>query len=136
MPDGRFPTEEWLRKRGKWKNREGEAYNTLAVYIKNWIGGIRKLRDILGQAEHSTIQWDKEKVISEYLNIYQRYGLTTGQLRGKIRRNEITVSESDRFFINNLDAAIRKHFDSIYDLNELTGIKNTRRRMGRKRSVQ
>ena len=34
MPDGVFPTEEWLRKRGKWKNRDGEAYNTLSIYIK------------------------------------------------------------------------------------------------------
>lgn len=134
MPDGRFPTEEWLRKRGKWKCRDGEAYNTLSIYIKKWIGGIRRLRDILGQPENSTIQWDKDKVIAEYRNIYQRYGLTTGQLRGKIRRNEISISESDRFFINNLDAAIQKHFDSVYDLNELTGIKNTRRRIGRKRS--
>jgi hypothetical protein len=31
MPDGKFPMEEWLRKRGKWADRPGEAYNTLAV---------------------------------------------------------------------------------------------------------
>lgn len=36
--DGKFPTEEWLRKRGKWKDRKGEAYNTASVYIKKMVG--------------------------------------------------------------------------------------------------
>jgi hypothetical protein len=55
MPDGKFPTEEWLRKRGRWADRPGEPYNTLSVYIKQWIGGVRKLRLLLDQEEASTI---------------------------------------------------------------------------------
>ena len=64
MPDGQFPTEEWLRKRGKWKGRSGEVYNTLSVYIKTWLGGVRNLRKLLGQSHVSTIEWDKDSAIA------------------------------------------------------------------------
>ena len=55
-----FPTEEWLRKRGKWKDRDGEAYNTLSIYIKTWLGGIRKAEKNIRQESVSTKVWDKE----------------------------------------------------------------------------
>ena len=86
MPDKIFPAEDWLRKRGKWKDRGGETYNTLSIYIKKWVGGIRQLRKIIGQPENSTVKWDKEKAVQEYKNIYNTYGLTTGQIRGQLRR--------------------------------------------------
>ncbi len=123
MPNGIFPTEEWLRKSGKWKHRDGEAYNTLSIYIKTWIGGIRKLRKILGQSENSTTKWSKEKAIKEYENIFNKYGLTTGQLRSKLRRRQINLSENERHLINNIDAAVRKHYGSVSKLNEYLGIK-------------
>jgi hypothetical protein len=124
FPNGVFPPEDWLRKRGKWKNRKGEGYSTLATKITDWIGGIRKLRSIINQPMNSTIKWDKETAIQEYKKVYEVYGLTTGQLRGKLRRNQITLTEDERFNINNLDAAVRKHFGTCHDLNDLLGIKN------------
>ena len=33
MPDGIFPSEEWLRKRGRYASRTGDAYNTIAVRV-------------------------------------------------------------------------------------------------------
>lgn len=67
QPDGIFPTEEWLRKRGKWAARPGPPYNTISVYIKKWIGGVRNLRKILGQEHASTMVWDSQKATREYL---------------------------------------------------------------------
>lgn len=129
MPDGIFPTEEWLRKRGKWKKRQGEAYNTLSIYIKKWIGGVRKLRDIIGQSENSTIKWDKDLVLKEYKDIYNKYGITTGQIRGKVRRNELKIEKEEMKTINNIDYAVRKVFGTAYDVNELLSIRNSRRKM-------
>ncbi len=63
QPNGEFPTEEWLRKRGKWAGRSGSAYNTLSIYVKTWLGGVRKLRELLGQSHVSTVKWDREKVL-------------------------------------------------------------------------
>lgn len=129
IPNGIFPAEDWLRKRGKWKNRDGETYNTLSIYIKKWIGGIRQLRIIIDQPENSTVKWDKESVIQEYKKIFEIYGLTTGQLRGKLRRAQIELTKEERFNINNIDAAVRKHFGSCYDLNQLLGIRNVRKKV-------
>ncbi|MBL1213904.1 MAG: hypothetical protein HND52_11160 [Ignavibacteriae bacterium] len=123
MPNGIFPTEEWLRKRGKWKHRDGEAYNTLSIYIKTWIGGIRKLRKILGQPENSTRKWNEKNAVKEYENIFNKYNLTTGQLRGKLRRKQMFLSEKEKRLINNVDSAVRKHYGSISKLNAQLGIK-------------
>jgi hypothetical protein len=68
QPNKIFPTESWLRKRGNETEREGVPYNTLSIYIKKWIGGVRKLRAILGQGEHSTVQWDEKTAIERYLS--------------------------------------------------------------------
>jgi hypothetical protein len=81
MPDGRFPTEEWLRKRGKWANRSGETYNTLSVYIKTWLGGIRNLRRLLDQGHVSTIEWTREKAIRAYKEFCEKHGMTPDQAR-------------------------------------------------------
>jgi len=90
MPDGRFPTEEWLRKRGKWANRQDEAYNTLAVYIKTWLGGVRNLRRLLDQEHVSTIEWTPEKAIQAYKEFNERYKMTPDQARQRyIRKGDI-----------------------------------------------
>lgn len=90
MPDGRFPTEEWLRKRGKWANRQGEAFNTLAVSIKNWLGGVRNLRRLLDQEHVSTIEWTPEKAIQAYKVFHDQYGMTPDQARQRhIRKGDI-----------------------------------------------
>ncbi|MCX7168041.1 MAG: hypothetical protein NTV11_17450 [Rhodocyclales bacterium] len=66
MPNGQFPTEEWLRKRGKWKDRPGELLNTMSIYIKLWLGGVRNLRVLLGQGDNSTKVWNKASAIEAY----------------------------------------------------------------------
>jgi hypothetical protein len=86
MPDGKFPAEDWLRKRGRWADRDGEVYNTLSAYIKQWIGGIRKLRELIGQSEHSTKQWDRETAIAAYKAFYDKHGMTPHQMRHSKRR--------------------------------------------------
>lgn len=87
MPDGQFPTEEWLRKRGKWKDRPGETYNTLSIYIKTWLGGIRNLRKLLGQSHVSTIEWNKDSAIAAYQKFYETHKQTPGQIRSLHRRH-------------------------------------------------
>lgn len=87
MPNGEFPTEEWLRKRGKWANREGPPYNTVSVYIKTWLGGIRNLRRLLDQADVSTTSWDRESALSAYRRFFDAHGLTPHQVRGSRRKS-------------------------------------------------
>lgn len=116
QPNGIFPTEEWLRKRGKWKNREGEAYNTLAVYIKKWIGGIRKLREIIGQPENSTMKWDRDIVILEYKKWMEKYNKTPGSIRSLYNRNKIKISKKEFNRACCLEAAIRKYLGGMEKL--------------------
>ncbi len=106
---GKFPTEEWLRKRGKWANRKGPAYNTMAIYIKNWIGGVRKLRLILGQEENSTVQWSRERSLVELKQWYNRYGRSPGAILAAARRKQIVIPRKDIKHAGNLNAAVAKH---------------------------
>ena len=92
QPDGKFPTEDWLRKRGQWANREGRAYNTVSVYIKLWIGGTRKLRELLGQTENSSVLWDEQKAIAAYEGFYKKYGKTPTQMRTERGKNNSKFS--------------------------------------------
>ncbi|WP_433968333.1 hypothetical protein [Tunturiibacter gelidiferens] len=86
MPDGKFPTEEWLRKRGKWVDRPGEALNTFSVYIKLWFGGVRNLRKLLDQEQVSTIDWTAEKALEAYREFTERHGMTPDQARQRYKR--------------------------------------------------
>lgn len=88
MPDGIFPTEEWLRKRGKWSSRPGEVYNTLSVYIKLWLGGVRNLRKMIGQGHASTQEWDRDTALNAYRVFYETYGMTPEQTRHLYRRKD------------------------------------------------
>lgn len=122
QPDGKFPTEDWLRKRGRWANREGIAYNTVAVYSKLWIGGTRKVRELLGQAEESTLQWDTQKAITAYENFYKLYGKTPSQMRNERRKAD---SEFTREVINEgckISAAILKYVGGTVKLNEILDV--------------
>jgi len=121
MPDGQFPTEEWLRKRGKWKGRSGEVYNTLSVYIKTWLGGVRNLRKLLGQSHVSTIEWDKDSAIAAYQKFYDDHGLTPGQVRQKSRAG----GDFSRELAANaarIDNAVLKYAGGTEAVNELLGI--------------
>jgi hypothetical protein len=96
MPDGKFPTEEWLRKRGKWADRPGEALNTFSVYIKMWLGGVRNLRKLIDQEQVSTIDWTREKVLEAYRELIERHGMTPDQARQRYKRKGELSAEIER----------------------------------------
>jgi len=96
MPDGKFPTEEWLRKRGKWADRPGEALNTFSVYIKMWLGGVRNLRKLIDQEQVSTIDWTREKVLEAYREFIERHGMTPDQARQRYKRKGELSAEIER----------------------------------------
>ena len=118
QPDGTFPTEEWLRKRGKWKNRDGQTYNTVSIYIKNWIGGVRKLREILNQSEYSTTSWSKDKALREYKAWFDKYGFTPGQAR----TNGRNLDNDEIKKANNISIAVAKYVGNVKAVNSLLNI--------------
>ena len=78
-PGGVFPSDEWLRKRGKFTDRNGPAYNSLSAYVQRWLGGTRKVRELLGQEHASTTKWDVEKVKAAWAAFEQAHGLSPQQ---------------------------------------------------------
>jgi hypothetical protein len=88
MPDGIFPGESWLRKRGKHAERPGPTYNTLAVRVHQWLGGTRNVRRFLGHGEASTIDWSPETAILAWQDFQARYGLSPTQLASRGRKND------------------------------------------------
>ena len=127
MPNGEFPAEDWLRKRGRWVDRDGESYNTLSVYIKQWLGGIRNLRKLIGQSDASTQQWDKESALAAYKAFYDKYGLTPQQVRHNNRRKaDTSLPEAVIFESARLSSAIQKYAGGADAANEFLGIKMER----------
>ena len=127
-PSGVFPTEDWLRKRGRWANRPGEAYNTLAVYCRLWLGGIRNVRRLLGQADASTLQWDTESALREYKRFFDEHGRTPGQVTGeayeKGRSNNISAEVlADAVRIG---SAVAKYAGGAIEAQRRLGLKASR----------
>ncbi|MDP1544751.1 MAG: hypothetical protein Q8L87_01925 [Anaerolineales bacterium] len=127
QPDGKFPAEDWLRKRGKWAHREGPAYNTLSVYIKLWIGGIRKVRQLLGQEEHSTIQWDRGMALRELKAWYDTYGKSPGAVRRDVDRGVYQVAPDEIKRGSRIAMAIDKYAGGIITACAALGIKPSRK---------
>jgi hypothetical protein len=125
MPDGKFPTEGWLRKRGKWANRPGEALNTLSVYIKTWLGGVRNLRCLLDQEHASTVEWTREKALQAYKAFYERYGITTDQARQQYERKH-TVSQDVYLEAARIGAAVSKYAGGATAAKAFLGIDTVR----------
>jgi hypothetical protein len=127
MPGGEFPAEDWLRKRGKWAGREGEAYNTLSVYIKQWLGGIRNLRRLIGQSDASTQQWDRDSAIAAYKAFYERHGLTPNQAKHKNRRkNDGFISDAVALEAIRIASAVEKYAGGSEAVSDELGISMTR----------
>lgn len=127
MPDGKLPAEDWLRKRGRWAGREGEAYNTAAVYIKLWLGGTRAARKLLGQEEASTRQWDRDSALAAYKDFFERHGLTPQQARQLNRRKkDARVSEDVAKEAARISSAVEKYAGGADAANDLLGIKPER----------
>lgn len=115
---GIFPTEGWLRKRGNYENRDGPTYNTISIYIKLWLGGIRNLRKLLSQGEHSTRLWDNSEVISQTIKVFEKYNNTPGAIVASVRLGKIDIPESERKSLQNLNAAIHDRFGNTRSLLE------------------
>ena len=122
QPGGKFPTEEWLRKRGKWKDRPGIAYNTLTVYIKLWVGGIRNLRQIIGQPENSTTRWNREMALNAYGEWYEIYKQSTGAVRKMHQRGQIDISEAELKRAGNIGEALEKYVGSVAEVHQILGL--------------
>jgi hypothetical protein len=82
MPDGVFPGDEWLRKRGRYADRPGPTYNTVAQRVNAWMGGTRRVRELLGQAEASTTKWTPESVVEAWQRFEATHNLTPSQCKG------------------------------------------------------
>lgn len=101
MPDGIFPPEDWLRKRGKYVNRLGQTYNTLAERVNSWLGGTRNVRRLLDQAEASTTEWTRESVIQAWHEFEAKHGLTPSQCEGAKRQKTLyaeALNEARRIY--------------------------------------
>lgn len=133
FPNKEFPTEEWLRKRGKWKDREGEAYNTLSVYIKTWIGGVRKLRKILDQEDVSTIQWDRNKALKAYKEWYDKYNMTTGSAIAKYKRKVLELTKEEKRWAACVDHAVLTYVGSVLEAQRILGIPISRQYKSQKK---
>lgn len=125
-----IPTEGWMRKRGKYKNRPTEEwenkYNlaSLTVYIKQ-VGGIRKIRELLGNSEKSTNTWDKDKIILYIKNIYETYKKTPGSLSWelKIKKNKDDNEIKLKNEIVSMTSACSLYFDGKYrEACEVSGV--------------
>lgn len=127
MPGGEFPAEDWLRKRGKWADRDGEAYNTLSVYIKQWLGGIRNLRKLIGQSDVSTLQWSQASAIAAYKTFYKQHGLTPNQAKYKNRRkNDYSISNAVALEAIRIASAVEKYAGGSAAVIKVLGISITR----------
>lgn len=126
MPNGEFPPEDWLRKRGKFADRDGAAYNTLSVYIKQWLGGIRNLRKLIGQAEVSTQQWDKNSALAAYKAFFDKHGMTPHQARHAYKRGDSRLSYDDSLEAINIASAVQKYAGGADLANETLGIQMER----------
>lgn len=109
QPDGEFPAEDWLRKRGKHAKRAGPAYNTLSVYIKNLIGGIRRLRTIIGQSEVNTHQWNRDRALAELHAWINRFDMPPGTTAELAERRGHSVDEQTIRHGQNIAAAVLKY---------------------------
>ncbi len=126
QPDGEFPAEDWLRKRGKHADRTGPAYNTLSVYIKTMIGGIRKLRSIIGQGHVSTEQWDRKRALSEMEAWVKRYGMPPRISRALALRRGHDLDEATRLHGQNIEAAVNKYAGGLTKAYRELGLSVTR----------
>lgn len=128
QPNGEFPTEEWLRKRGKWAERDGPAYNTLSVYIKTWLGGVRELRKLLGQAHVSTVKWDRETVLERWRAFRTAYGMTPNAMRARVARGQGQYPPDAVREAGLLAAAVNKYVGGSAAADEATGFKPNRKK--------
>ena len=120
QPDGRFPTEHWLRKRGIYADRDGETYNTLGVYVQKYVGGLLKLRAILGEDTSHYRRWDRDSILIALDEWMQEYGIAPATYFGrhKIHNN---LDEEISKYAGSLMSATNKHIGSFSEAIEILG---------------
>ena len=127
-PGGTFPTEDWLRKRGRWSERPGVAYNTLAVYAKLWLGGTRAVRRLLGQEHASTLQWDEESAIREYKRFTEQHAQTPGQVLGiEHDRGQGTIAPETLADATRVIGAVQKYAGGALAVQRRLGMVESRK---------
>jgi methylphosphotriester-DNA--protein-cysteine methyltransferase len=100
MPDGLFPGDEWLRKRGRYANRPGDAYNTLAVRVNQWLHGTRNVRKLVEQ-EGGTTKWTAESAVAAWQAFEEKHGVTPAGCASGARRGSLdkaVVAEGARIY--------------------------------------
>jgi hypothetical protein len=122
QPDGEFPAEDWLRKRGKHASRNGPTYNTLSVYIKTLIGGMRKLRAIIGQSHVSTVKWSRDLALSELAAWIKKYNMPPTISAELARRRGYELDHKTMMHGQNIENAVRKHFGRLTDAYRELGL--------------
>lgn len=119
--NGYIPPEDWLRCRGKHKNRVindwEKKYNlgSLSVYIKN-VGGMRLVRTLLDDNETSTIKWSHELIVNEIKDIFKTYKKSPQKLLGELNikkdKNVDDILLTKR--MNRIIGACSNHFKNGY----------------------
>jgi hypothetical protein len=107
MPDGVFPSEDWLRKRGKYISRPGPQYSTLAGRVHEWLGGTRQVRRLLNQESNNTIEWTPAGVIAAWRAFHNKHGMTPSQY--KAARNRLNLPTDIVAEANRIYAAAKRH---------------------------
>ena len=120
-----LPPEGWfrLRKKSKYENRIINDWekniktnlNTLSVYIKQ-CGGIRKIRKTLNCYNESTIEWNKDKIIKNMNEIYNRYSLPPYVIYNRLEKK--IIINNDEILLKKkclkIYSATKRHFDNGY----------------------
>jgi hypothetical protein len=120
QPDGLFPTEGWLRKRGRFRNRPGPVYNTVAIYVYKWFGGVRPLRGLLNETKQKSIAWDRKTTVRLYREFFETHQITPGQAksspgRSRLPRDQILLAQ-------NICHAVESYVGGMAKLNKTLGI--------------
>ena len=125
---GVFPAEDWLRKRGRWADRPGETYNTLAVYVRLWLGGIRNVRRLLDQGHASTLQWNADSALREYKRFFDEHGRTPGQVTGEYygKAPNRTVGAEVLADAGRIGSAVNKYVGGALEAQRQLGLKLAR----------
>lgn len=120
QPDGRFPTEDWLRKRGRYKDRDGETYNTLGIYVQKYVGGTQKLRSILGESTDHYRKWTRESILIALDEWMQEYGIAPqAYMRRHIRHKNL---DDEVFkYASSLNSATHKHIGLFSEAMDILG---------------
>lgn len=107
MPDGIFPNEQWMRKRGKYASRAGDTYNSVALRVNQLLGGTRNVRMLLGQASASTNRWTPESAIGAWRAFHETHGLaptalSCGSIDGKYSADVVKQANAIRAAVTRL----------------------------------